>query len=44
MAENLKKYYFVKERIRMRIIGIPTVKKEKIRVALQEKDSFQGSK
>jgi hypothetical protein len=30
LAEFLKKHYFVKEIIRIRITGIPTVKKEKI--------------
>jgi hypothetical protein len=44
LAEILKKHYFVKESIRIRSTGIPTVRKEKIWIAVQEEDSFQGSK
>ena len=44
MAEILKKHYLVKERIRMRVIGITTVKREKIWLALQDKKRSQGDK
>jgi len=44
LAEILKKHYFVKESIRIRSTGIPPVRKEKIWIAVQEEDSFQGSK
>ena len=44
MAEIIKKQYFVKERIWIRSIGIPTVRKEEVWIAVQERDSFQVSK
>jgi len=44
LAEILKTHYFAKKRIRIRSTGIQTVRKEKIGIAVQEKDSFQGSK
>jgi hypothetical protein len=44
LAEILKKHYFAKERIRIRSIGIQTVRKERVWIAVQEKDNFQGGK